>query len=152
MLASASVDTGTLGYHSSATPWVLFVLWTCCFVFIVVIFGVGLAVLTTPSFGPAWLVPILCVLALAGWNVYWYGWQVPVELTLNQERLRWRAPLRSKSVLITAITGLRRGRVFRGYAFVDLAIGGHLRILRTAALPNFARALSLVLPGRPIRA
>ncbi len=59
-------------------------------------------------------------LAAVGWNAYWWLIRTCIEVRVDADSLQWRAPLRPGSAPLTDVRRIRKSRMSRQLAVIEL--------------------------------
>jgi hypothetical protein len=81
--------------------------------------GVVIVVTTVRGGGPPVVFLAFWFAALC-WNVYWWGWRVCTDLTVDGVTLRWRTALLSRQASVGDVVRVRPSRMNRQLAVIEL--------------------------------
>jgi len=140
------VSTGAVEYR-----------YTFFLVLVAVVFGglsIGAVVLAVGLLpggsGPPVAFSLFWLLAYA-WNGYWYMWRMAYVVTLEDGRLRWRAPLHGGEVRLADVVELRPMRMGSQIEVVKLRSRRPILLFVSAGLDDFAAELTRQVPDVQVR-
>lgn len=109
---------------------------------------VGGLVFGTESFGVRF--PLFC-LGAVGCNAYWWLFRFARELSLEGDRLLWRAPLRHGELLLAELTEIRPMRAASNVAVIEALGGRRVVVLADKGITAFTAEIARRRPGLPVR-
>jgi hypothetical protein len=137
----------TVSVYRLYRHWRLQVIATC-----VVFTGVAIAMLVVAAMGkrgPGWAFTLFWI-AAAAYMSYWFLFRVAYELLLTEDRLLWKAPLRSGSVPLTEIRAIYPYRWGPSSEVIALANGTRLHVMVQKGFLAFIQDLRAKAPAVPV--
>ena len=94
----------------------------------------------------------LMMLAIVGWNLYWYLWRVAGELHVRENLLKYHTPLRRGAIPLAELVSLRPERLSCGTTYVIISARQRpLLLLPGPDLRDFAATLIEATPTIAVR-
>lgn len=118
------------------------------------IFGATVPLVVAASLGDRDGPPLLFVLAwiaALGWNAYWFLLRLCYRLDLQDDTLRWRAPLRSGHAPLAGLRALRPARLSPNIAVFEFVDGPRVLVLARRGFADFSAGVQAAAPQAVVR-
>jgi hypothetical protein len=86
-------------------------------------------------------------LLIAGWNLYWFLLRFAYAVDLEDDVLRWRAPLRSGTLPIATLRRVRSSRIFSNVQIMEIGDGAPILVWAVKGVGQLMDALEAQRPG-----